>query len=335
MLVNPPVTIVPQQQPPPQQQTLGEGLNPNSSSGHLQSTGTLANLQDQLLAISLLEQIDIWNWEVFDFQDATGRPLFALGHYLFTKSELIREFHLPNDRLINFLSRIEQGYHADVPYHNSTHATDVLHGANWLLTQCADKFEPTSLELMALYVAAIIHDFEYPGLNNNYLIATANSKAILYNDRSVLENHHAAAGFDVLLQPECNFISHLPKDDYTELRQIVIDLVLATDLQHHHFSVMSMFKNKVIVTGTFDPNTSDEDRLLLFKMCIKCGDVSNPTKKWSIYEHWTKRILTEFFRQGDNELLNGLPISPYYDRENIFVPGSQLGFIDFICVSVG
>jgi hypothetical protein len=62
------------------------------------------------------------------------------------------------------------------------------------------------------------------------------------------------------------------------------------------------------------------------------SDVSNPTKAWPIYEQWTERVLQEFFMQGDAEKLMGLPVSPYYDRETIFVPGSQLGFIEFICV---
>ena len=69
--------------------------------------------------------------------------------------------------------------------------------------------------------------------------------ALLYNDRSVLENHHLASAFKVLIKPECNFLSHLPKDVYKQIRDIVIELVLATDLQTQHFTILSMFKNKV------------------------------------------------------------------------------------------
>jgi hypothetical protein len=77
------------------------------------------------------------------------------------------------------------------------------------------------------------------------LVNTSDSKAILYNDRSVLENHHVASAFAVLSRPECNFIAHLPREDYRQIREMVIELVLATDLQTQHFAILSMFKNKV------------------------------------------------------------------------------------------
>jgi hypothetical protein len=49
----------------------------------------------------------------------------------------------------------------------------------------------SALELMALYTAASAHDVDHPGRTNAFLVAAEDRKAILYNDRSVLENHHA------------------------------------------------------------------------------------------------------------------------------------------------
>ncbi|KAI8618359.1 hypothetical protein BC830DRAFT_1061514 [Chytriomyces sp. MP71] len=185
---------------------------------------------------------------------------------------------------------------------------------------------------MTLYTAAMVHDFNHPGRNNNFLANTSDPLALMYNDRSVLENHHIAAAFRILLQPECNFVSKLTKEEYKEFREMMIELVLATDLQAQHFSILGMFKNKVSLTNSFDPVKVHEDRTLLFKMMIKCADVSNPTKAWPIYERWTQRILDEFFNQGDAEKSLGIPVSPYYDRDTIYIPASQMGFIDFICV---
>lgn len=50
----------------------------------------------------------------------------------------------------------------------------------------------THLEIFALLISAICHDFEHPGLNNTFLANTSNSLALRYNDRSILENHHCA-----------------------------------------------------------------------------------------------------------------------------------------------
>lgn len=78
------------------------------------------------------------------------------------------------------------------------------------------------------------------------MISTFDKKAILYNDRSVLENHHIASAFNILLFGEdCNFLLNMEKDEFKLFRENVIELVLATDLQAHHFAIIQLFKNKV------------------------------------------------------------------------------------------
>lgn len=41
---------------------------------------------------------------------------------------------------------------------------------------------------MALYTAAAMHDYDHPGRTNAFLVNTEDQRAILYNDRSVLES---------------------------------------------------------------------------------------------------------------------------------------------------
>merc|ERR1719379_228012 len=86
------------------------------------------------------------------------------------------------------------------------------------------------LEYMACLVAAAIHDYEHLGLSNDFLVKTHHERALRYNDQHVNENHHVAASFAVLHRPECNFLEHLPAGDYRQLRGLVVELVLATDM---------------------------------------------------------------------------------------------------------
>ncbi|KAI8893380.1 hypothetical protein BC833DRAFT_531834 [Globomyces pollinis-pini] len=190
-----------------------------------------------------------------------------------------------------------------------------------------------------MYFAAIIHDHDHPGVNNNFLIVTGDPKAVLYNDKSVLENHHSASSFLILAKPENNFLAHLTKQEFKSIREIVVDLVLATGILKtvlnfldltQHFTLLSMFKSKTANIDTFDPDEVREDRMLLFKIMIKCSDVSNPTKDMSIYKPWVKLIMQEFMMQGDLEKQLGIPVSPYMDRDNVNVPNCQVGFIDFV-----
>ena len=60
---------------------------------------------------------------------------------------------------------------------------------------------------LSLYLSAIAHDYEHPGVTNDFLVRTKHPLAMCHNDKSVLENHHASAAYQVLYQ-------HLNTTDY-------------------------------------------------------------------------------------------------------------------------
>ena len=71
------------------------------------------------------------------------------------------------------------------PYHNKTHAADVLQSQYMLLTagglarRAADP-----LILLAALLSAIIHDLDHKGVNNDFLIRQSHELAIVYNGAS-------------------------------------------------------------------------------------------------------------------------------------------------------
>lgn len=132
-----------------------------SESDEEQSNSNLSEITTHTQLIQILEKCDYWNWEIFEFKQASkGWPLFTLSHFLFGKSELYSKFKIPIKTFLKFMTRIERGYQ-EVAYHNSTHATDVLHGFNWLKDRTLALVQPSDLELLSVYFAAIIHDFEH------------------------------------------------------------------------------------------------------------------------------------------------------------------------------
>ena len=86
---------------------------------------------------------------------------------------------------------------------------------------------------MASLVAAAVHDVDHPGRNNQFLINTSHELATMYNDESVLENHHLAVTFKLLKDESCNFLENLEPAQMKAFRRMVIDNVLATDMTKH------------------------------------------------------------------------------------------------------
>ncbi|XP_028276220.1 cGMP-inhibited 3',5'-cyclic phosphodiesterase A-like isoform X2 [Parambassis ranga] len=188
-----------------------------------------------------------------------------------------------------------------------------------------------ALELMALYVAAAMHDYDHPGRTNAFLVATSAPQALLYNDRSVLENHHAASAWNLFLsRPEYNFLANLEHVEFKRFRFLVIEAILATDLKKH-FDFLAEFNAKVGDEGVSGIDwTNENDRLLVCQMCIKLADVNGPLKCKELHLQWTEGIVNEFYEQGDEEASLGLPISPFMDRSAPQLAKLQESFITHI-----
>lgn len=54
---------------------------------------------------------------------------------------------------------------------------------------------------------------------------TDSELALMYNDASVLENHHLAVGFKLLQEENCDIFQNLSRKQRQTLRKMVIDMV--------------------------------------------------------------------------------------------------------------
>ncbi|XP_028662984.2 cGMP-inhibited 3',5'-cyclic phosphodiesterase 3A isoform X1 [Erpetoichthys calabaricus] len=188
-----------------------------------------------------------------------------------------------------------------------------------------------ALELMALYVAAAMHDYDHPGRTNAFLVATSAPQAVLYNDRSVLENHHAASAWNLFMsRTEYNFLVNLDHVEFKRFRFLVIEAILATDLKKH-FDFLAEFNAKVNDdVGAGVDWSNENDRLLVCQMCIKLADINGPAKCKELHLQWTEGIVNEFYEQGDEESSLGLPVSPFMDRSAPQLAKLQESFITHI-----
>ncbi|KTG32485.1 hypothetical protein cypCar_00005604 [Cyprinus carpio] len=107
-----------------------------------------------------------------------------------------------------------------------------------------------------------------------------------------------------------------------ELRTLVIEMVMSTDMSCHFQQIKTM--RNVLQ----QPEGIDKAKVL--SLMLHAADISHPAKGWKLHYRWTQALMEEFFRQGDKEAELGLPFSPLCDRKATMIAQSQIGFIDFI-----
>uniref|UniRef100_A0A8C8BQC6 Phosphodiesterase n=1 Tax=Oncorhynchus tshawytscha TaxID=74940 RepID=A0A8C8BQC6_ONCTS len=294
--------------------------------------GVKSETEDELA--KELEDVNKWGLNVFKVTQFSGnRPLTVMMHTIFQERDLLKTFKIPLDTFITYLMTLEDHYHGDVAYHNNIHAADVTQSTHVLLSTPALEAVFTDLEILAAIFASAIHDVDHPGVSNQFLINTNSELALMYNDSSVLENHHLAVGFKLLQEENCDIFQNLTKKQRQSLRKMVIDIVLATDMSKHMnllADLKTMVETKKVTSSGVLLLDNYSDRIQVLQNMVHCADLSNPTKPLQLYRQWTDRIMEEFFTQGDRERERGMEISPMCDKHNASVQKSQVGFIDYI-----
>uniref|UniRef100_A0A672M3M3 Phosphodiesterase n=1 Tax=Sinocyclocheilus grahami TaxID=75366 RepID=A0A672M3M3_SINGR len=281
-----------------------------------------------------LEDLNKWGLNIFTVSEYShNRPLTCIMYAIFQERDLLKTFKIPADTFVTYMMTLEDHYHQDVAYHNSLHAADVAQSTHILLSTPALDAVFTDLEILAAIFAAAIHDVDHPGVSNQFLINTNSELALMYNDESVLENHHLAVGFKLLQEDNCDIFQNLTKKQRQSLRKMVIDMVLATDMSKHMSllaDLKTMVETKKVTSSGVLLLDNYTDRIQVLRNMVHCADLSNPTKSLELYRQWTDRIMDEFFHQGDRERERGMEISPMCDKHTASVEKSQVGFIDYI-----
>lgn len=306
--------------------------SPNISGNTVQRFGVKTDQEEQLSKD--LEDINKWGLNIFKVAEHShNRPLTCIMYTIFQERDLMRTFKIPADTFVTFMLTLESHYHSDVAYHNSLHAADVAQSTHILLSTPALDAVFTDLEILAAIFAAAIHDVDHPGVSNQFLINTNSELALMYNDESVLENHHLAVGFKLLQEDNCDIFQNLTKKQRQTLRRMVIDMVLATDMSKHMSllaDLKTMVETKKVTSSGVLMLDNYTDRMQVLRNMVHCADLSNPTKPLDLYRQWTDRIMDEFFHQGDRERERGMEISPMCDKHTASVERTQVGFIDYI-----
>ena len=284
---------------------------------------------------NLYKNIDTQEFNIFELESKIGREIILplISYYIFNTFGFDEIFKYKNYE--NWCQKISDGYRRSNYYHNDLHAADITQTC--LLYFKLGEFEEvhkfSKSNICSIFLSCICHDYQHPGVNNNFLKETNHKLSIRYNDISILENMHISAAFKLILSnKKCNIFDGINNDLYKQMRKEMISCVLATDMSFHNQYVDFL---KVQVNDKKDEkieskgnNQNNEENQKFMNLLIHSADISNPTKLFNIYFEWAKLVVEEFWDQGDKE--KNLHLKCSCDREKVSIYQSQLGFINFI-----
>eukprot|EP00760_Papus_ankaliazontas_P035322 PhM_4_TR7742/c4_g1_i1/m.41817/K13755/PDE1; calcium/calmodulin-dependent 3',5'-cyclic nucleotide phosphodiesterase len=316
-------------------------IRPYTSSAFATTVSALPDGKAKAI-LECMQKIDEWDFDVFRIQQQmTGDDYASLAHQphggslmvtayaLFHRYGYTEKFNISERLLLNWLSVVEAGYHPN-PYHNSMHAADVLHITHFILNMggMIKKARLTDEDVFAALCAATIHDYDHPGINNNFHIKAGTYLATLYNDRSILENKHIGYVSELMKLDKFNIMEAFNEEVRRDIRETMVELVLATDMGLHA-KILGNFKRRLQENDEF---YKKDDQRLAMAMAIKMADISNCGRPERLYLKWCAKIADEFYMQGDRERRYGMPCSPFMDRTQPAMAKGQIAFMNYIVV---
>ncbi|XP_052739324.1 cGMP-dependent 3',5'-cyclic phosphodiesterase-like [Bicyclus anynana] len=257
------------------------------------------------------------------------RELPCYTYRMFCDLGFDKKFNIKPHKLVQFILYVKKGYR-DVPYHSWLHAFNVAQWAYAAIInyKLISHGYYTDLQALMYLIAALVHDMDHRGTTNSFQIQGQTTLAALYSSEgSVMERHHLAQAMCVLNTEGCDILESLPRRDYDRALMLLRDYILATDLANY-------FKNlneyKVI---SFDFQKGNRVHIsALHSLLMNAADLSDQLKDWGNVKKTAAAVLTEFFKQGDEEKNRGdLPVL-IMDREKCFIPDLEVQFLSTTCV---
>jgi dual 3',5'-cyclic-AMP and -GMP phosphodiesterase 11 len=157
--------------------------------------------------------------------------LAAVTYQMLNTLDYGKCYQILDENLIHYILVVRKNYRP-VAYHNFKHAVSVTHCIfYWIMTGMLDPYF-SKLELFSLILAALNHDIDHRGTNNQFQKMTNTNLSQFYT-KSTMEKHHFNHALGILTSPSDktnNILVKLTKKDYKDCLDVIETAIIATDL---------------------------------------------------------------------------------------------------------
>ncbi|KAF1326752.1 Camp-specific 3', partial [Globisporangium splendens] len=271
-----------------------------------------------------------------DYFNPLTKSLEELKQYsykIFEGLMLVTTFRIEEPVLRCFIDTLVSKYRP-VAYHSFYHGFDVAMNAYCLIRKTSVISVIKEFEALSLIIAALGHDADHPGNDNQFEIDSSSPLALCYNDISVLENHHASTTFSVLKLLMLYYVlsralcsGELQYLEGSERERQ--GLSAHGDHMKHHSRLISDLSVVRDVSG-FEQVT--DGRQLMLNMIIHGADLSSVAHPLHITIKWVELVCQEFTDQAKKSEAIGIFVPPHLVNLDDEVGRSrlQVNFIDYL-----
>lgn len=288
-----------------------------------------------------IDELKSWQFDVLSYQHEALISTFAsvLEYY-----DIPAKYSIDVDALHNFSAYAMERHNPDAAYHNWHHGVSCMHMSFLLLSLGGADAHLTDDHIFALLFAALVHDVDHAGHNNDFEVKTATDRAAKYGNDSVLENHSITITYEeILTRDGCDIFGGLKAEGREEEWKVLLDMakdyVLWTDPARHGELLKKLATKheeaSAASTTSMWSRDDPESRSLLCRMIIHAADISNPVhSNFAVVRDWCSRISTEFAEQAKKESEAGLPVTPFMDGldDEYRVSKQQIGFYQWMAI---
>jgi len=196
-------------------------------------------------------------------------------------------------------------------------------------TQTPPRAQISPLQIFTLLISAATHDIGHPGNNNQFEINSKSDLAVLYENKSVLENMHVATTLKMMESQDCNIIATMPPSAKRQFRFDLTTNILSTDMTNFPQRLQSI-RDKAAAGGV---TNCYADANFVCRALLQAADLSNPVRPFEIAKAWATLVTEEFNSQVDKERALGLPVTAWMDaRDDTTMLKNEIQFGTHVCL---
>lgn len=177
--------------------------------------------------------LSTFEFNIFEFSSVVGRTMQmpVLSTALIQLNGL--NGLIDQNKFLQFMIKIYNGYKRSVEYHNDLHGSDVAQHCHYILRSqnmgSYAKFD--SFDTLSLIVAALCHDVGHDGFNNKFHVVTESDRFLMYGDVNVQESFHVAETLKLLNSNEYDFVqSKMTPMQAQHFRKRIVECIIHTDM---------------------------------------------------------------------------------------------------------